>query len=105
MFDVGFMELLLVGVVALMVVGPERLPGLARSLGAWTGRLRTFVTSVKADIENEIKAEELKKILEVQQLANPLETIIEETKEGLGQVQKDVEGLESPISTSSKKND
>lgn len=84
MFEVGFMELLMVAVVALVVVGPERLPGLARTIGAWVGRARGFLGSVKADIDRELKAEELKRILEQQaKLANPLHEIIEETKASL----------------------
>ena len=58
MFDVGFLELLVVGVVALLVIGPERLPKLARTAGMWVGRGRRFVSSVKADIEQELKTEE-----------------------------------------------
>mgnify|MGYP002725675936 CR=1 FL=1 len=99
------MELLLIGVVALLVVGPERLPGLAKTVGAWTGRLRTFVGNVKSDIDRELKTEELKKVLEEQQISNPLESIIEETKETFGQVQKDVEEVESSINSATKKDD
>ncbi len=106
MFDVGFMELLLVGVVALLVVGPERLPGLARTAGAWVGRARSFVGNVKADIDRELKAEELKRILDQQaQIANPLEEIIEETKQSLGDVKKDVEQLEPLLQRDLKKDD
>ena len=97
------MELLLIGVVALIVVGPERLPGLARTVGAWTGRLRAFVGNVKSDIDRELKAEELKKILNEQQLSNPLESIIEDTKETFGQVKKDVDEVESAINAADKK--
>ena len=56
MFDVGFFELLLIGIVALLVVGPERLPKLARTAGMWLGRGRRFIGSVKDDIDREIKA-------------------------------------------------
>jgi sec-independent protein translocase protein TatB len=106
MFDVGFMELLLVGVVALVVVGPERLPGLARTTGAWLGRARAFVTSVKADIDKELKAEELKRILDEQaRLTNPLHEIIEETKQDLGGVKQEVERIETSLMAESKSPD
>jgi len=106
MFDIGFMELLLVGVVALVVVGPERLPGLARTAGAWLGRARAFVGTVKSDIDRELKAEELKRILEEQaRMANPLEQIIEDTKSPLKQVKKDVEAVETSINASINKHD
>ena len=78
MFDVGFWELALVGLVALLVVGPERLPKLARTAGLWLGRGRRMLSSVKAEIDRELKAEELKQILEKQAKSNPLETIFEE---------------------------
>ncbi|NEX21411.1 twin-arginine translocase subunit TatB [Thiorhodococcus mannitoliphagus] len=85
MFDVGFQELLLIGVVALIVVGPERLPKLARTAGMWVGRARRTLSSVKQEIDRELKAEELKQVLERQSLANPLDTILEETPQKVGQ--------------------
>ncbi|WP_058554372.1 Sec-independent protein translocase protein TatB [Thiohalocapsa sp. ML1] len=78
MFDIGALELVLVGVVALLVVGPERLPKLARTAGLWLGRARRAFMSVKSEIDREIKAEELKEILRKQAQSNPLESIIEE---------------------------
>lgn len=82
MFDVGFWELALIGLVALLVVGPERLPRIARTAGLWIGRARRTLGSVKAEIDRELKAEELRQILEKQAKSNPLETIIEESDEG-----------------------
>lgn len=63
MFDIGFWELSLIMVVALMVIGPDRLPGLARTAGLWFGKAQAMVRSVKADIDRELSAEELKKSL------------------------------------------
>jgi sec-independent protein translocase protein TatB len=91
MFDVGFFELLLLGVVALLVVGPERLPKLARTAGMWLGRGRRFITSVKEDIDREIKADELRQILEKQKQNNPIHEIIEETRGSLDKVRSDTE--------------
>lgn len=85
MFDVGFQELLLIGVVALIVVGPERLPKLARVAGMWLGRARRTLSSVKQEIDRELKAEELKEVLERQSRTNPLETILEEPPKHPGQ--------------------
>ena len=53
-FDVGFFELMLIGVVALLVVGPERLPMLARTAGKWLGKGKQMISSVKADIAQEM---------------------------------------------------
>lgn len=78
MFDIGALELILVGVVALIVVGPQRLPKLARTAGLWLGRGKRALQSVKEEIDREIKSEELKEILEKQASIKPLESIIEE---------------------------
>jgi sec-independent protein translocase protein TatB len=84
MFDVGFFELALIGVIALLVVGPERLPGLARTAGAWIRRMRQFVGSVQKDIEQEIQAEEIKKTLEAAKAMQP-----DPLQAGLDYVKKD----------------
>jgi sec-independent protein translocase protein TatB len=59
-FDVGFSELMVIAVVALIVIGPERLPRVARTLGHLFGRLQRYVNDVKADINREIELEELR---------------------------------------------
>ena len=63
----GFTEMMLIGIVALIVIGPERLPGVARTAGKYFGRLKRFMTSVKADVEQELRADELRQILADQQ--------------------------------------
>ena len=67
MFDMGFTEMMLIGIVALIVIGPERLPGVARTAGKYFGRLKRFMTTVKADVEQELRADELREILAKQQ--------------------------------------
>jgi len=79
MFDVGFQELVMIALVALVVVGPERLPRLVRTAGLWLGRGRRILGSVKAEIDRELKADELKEILRKQAASNPLTTILEDT--------------------------
>lgn len=81
MFDIGAFELILVGVIALLVVGPERLPKLARTAGLWLCHARRSLTTVKQEIDREIKAEELKEILRKQAESNPLNAILEEDGE------------------------
>lgn len=61
MFDIGFTELIIVGIVALLVVGPERLPKVARTAGHLYGRMQRYVSSVKADISREVELDELRK--------------------------------------------
>ncbi|SEI78563.1 sec-independent protein translocase protein TatB [Azotobacter beijerinckii] len=63
MFDIGFSELLLVGLVALLVFGPERLPGAARTAGLWIGRLKRSFSAIKTEVEREIGADEIRRQL------------------------------------------
>jgi len=85
MFDIGFWEIALVGVVALLVLGPERLPKVARVTGMWIGKGRRFMSSVKGEIDRELKADELKRIIADQAKASDLYEITEEAREGLAQ--------------------
>ena len=88
MFDIGFWELAIIGVVALIVIGPERLPKVARTVGLWVGRMRGFVLSVKADIDHELRAEELKKIMAQQAKSSGLHEMFEETQEAIDELNK-----------------
>jgi len=78
MFDIGFSEVILIFVIALLVVGPERLPRIARTAGLWVGKMRGFVSSVKADIDRELATEELKKALAKQAAMPELEELVDE---------------------------
>jgi len=62
MFDIGFSELLVIAIVALIVIGPQRLPAVARTLGHLFGRMQRYVNDVKADISREMQMDELKKL-------------------------------------------
>jgi sec-independent protein translocase protein TatB len=62
MFDIGFSEIVVIGVVALVVIGPERLPKAARTMGHLFGRLQRYVGEVKADISREMELDELRKL-------------------------------------------
>lgn len=64
MFDVGFSELVLMAIVALVVLGPEKLPHAARVAGAWVGRIRRTVSNMQAEIEREVSAQELRERLQ-----------------------------------------
>lgn len=63
MFDIGFTELLLAGLVALVILGPERLPVAARIAGLWIGRLKRSFNSIKSEVEREIGADEIRRQL------------------------------------------
>lgn len=90
MFDFGFSELVLIGVVMLIVVGPQRLPKVARTAGHLLGRLQRYVSDVKSDIQREMQLEELKKLQQqVQQQAQDMESSVRDQvgslESGLGQ--------------------
>jgi sec-independent protein translocase protein TatB len=80
MFDIGFSELFLTGVVALVVLGPERLPKAARFAGLWVRRARAQWYSVKGELERELAAEELQRSLrETRETAKDIETQVRDT--------------------------
>ena len=77
MFDIGFSELMVIALVALIVIGPERLPRVARTLGHLAGRLQRYVSDVKADINREVELDELKKMRDsMQQAATGFESSV-----------------------------
>ncbi len=74
MFDIGFSELIVIAVIALIVLGPEKLPRVARTMGHLFGRMQRYVNDVKADINRELELDELKKLqASVQDTARSLE--------------------------------
>ncbi|WP_144392959.1 Sec-independent protein translocase protein TatB [Pleionea sediminis] len=87
MFDIGFLELTFVAIIALIVLGPERLPVAARTVGRWIGKARRTFNSVKSEIDRELQLDELKRQLAEQQQrmdqfmnARPLDDLTEETQ-------------------------
>ncbi len=69
MFDIGFSEMMVIAVLALIVIGPERLPRVARTLGHLAGRLQRYVADVKADINREVELDELRNMRDSMQQA------------------------------------
>lgn len=79
MFDIGFSEMMVIGLVALIVIGPERLPRVARTIGHLAGRLQRYVSDVKADINREVELDELRKMRDtVQQAATGIENSVQD---------------------------
>ena len=78
MFDIAFTELMVIGVIALIVIGPEKLPRMARTVGHLAGRLQRYVSDVKADINREIELDELRKMRDsMQQAAQEMQTSVQ----------------------------
>ena len=103
MFDVGFQELVLIGVIALIVVGPERLPKMARTLGLWSGKIRYYVNQVKNDIDREVRAQELKELLDKPAAElKDLSSVAEETKGALDEAKAAIETIPTDVSTANE---
>jgi len=106
MFDIGFSELVVIGVVALVVIGPERLPKTARTVGHLFGRLQRYVNDVKADINREMELDELRKLKsEMQGAAREFEQSVtsaaSEVQAGVRNVERDLnEAAATPASGS-----
>lgn len=81
MFDVGFSELCLIGLVSLLVIGPERLPKVARLAGFWLGKTRSMVASVKEEIKLELQAEELRQLFKEESGLEDVRHILDETSD------------------------
>jgi len=69
MFDVGMFEMIMIGVIALLILGPERMPEAARAAGRWVGKARGFITGIKADVASQMSVAEMN---ELRQLRNDL---------------------------------
>lgn len=98
MFDIGFSELLVIGVVALIVIGPQKLPRVARTVGHLLGRLQRYVADVKADINREIELEELRKMRDsMQKAASEMQSSVDaELNKTADELNKAVEGEKKP---------
>ena len=81
MFDIGFSELIMIGLVSLLVIGPERLPKVARLAGFWIGKSRSMVASVKAEIQQELQEEEIRQLLKEHVDINEFHSAINETSD------------------------
>ncbi len=94
MFDAGFAEVMVIAVIALLVVGPERLPEVAAKVGGWIGKAKAFVSSTKADIEREFEASEMKDILtEQKKEIEELRQMVSDTQEDFRSNVDDAKGL------------
>jgi len=93
MFDVSFSELIVIAVVALIVIGPEKLPKVARTLGALAGRMQRYVAQVKEEVNREVRFQEL------QQLQQEIQETVTKTKESIqSSVQESVDAIATDVS-------
>lgn len=90
MFDVGFLEISVIFVVALIVVGPEKLPGLARTVGQYVGKARRYADFVRREIENEVRNAELKEVAEKPAILNEIKDALTETSDSLKDTEQEL---------------
>ena len=112
MFDVGFWEILLIGIVGMLVVGPERLPEVARNVGKWVGKARRYVANVRRDFESELNNSDLRDLLGEQEAQiKELRGLVDQTKREIGgsvesltrDLERDVDDGASSTTTSTHK--
>ena len=93
MFEIGFSELVMVALVSLLVIGPERLPKAARLAGYWLGKTRAMIGSVKAEIQLELRAEEMRQLFKDESGLNEFQQLIDETNESVNSIQSSITSL------------
>jgi sec-independent protein translocase protein TatB len=95
MFDFGFTEMMIIAVIGLVVIGPERLPKVAKQAGQWLGKLRRYVDDVKSDINRQMELQELKNLqAEMTETAREVESSMQST---ISQVQSDFDEVQQSI--------
>lgn len=112
MFDIAFSELVLVSLVALLVIGPERLPDTIRTIMLWVGRIRRTFTNIKTEIEQEIGADEIRRQLhnesilkEFNESKNQIQTALEEADESLSDFKQSInDSVDGVSNTGAQKN-
>lgn len=97
MFEVGFSEILMVGLVALLVIGPEKLPKVARMVGFWVAKSKRMVAAVKEEINEEFQAEELRQSLKNKSGLNELQKLIDDTSNDLRSIKESISKPVEPL--------
>ena len=101
MFDVGFSEVVIIAIIALVILGPERLPKVARTIGFWVGKARRMVADVKTDIDREMRESEL---ADLRKLGDEISDVKNEFQSAAGKVADD-SGVESVVESIKKSAD
>jgi len=96
MFEIGFSELLMLGLVSLLVIGPERLPKVARIAGFWVGKLQKMVTSVKAEIRHELQVEEMRQLMQEQTGLDEYQQAIKAANESVADINASLQITSEP---------
>ena len=102
MFDFGMWEIAIILVITLIVVGPEKMPALARKAGLYVGKFRKFVSKIKNDINSEIEAEELKEQLSVKNEELLLSQTLDEAKSDIDEIKHEASKISNLSSNDNK---
>ncbi|MEE9334992.1 MAG: Sec-independent protein translocase protein TatB [Granulosicoccaceae bacterium] len=107
MFDVGFAEVMIIGVVALIVIGPERLPDVARKVGRWVAKIQRFIKGVRSDVSRELESGELKALIgdqkdQINELRGMVKDAQKDIEKSTSSVMKDAESSFSELENSVK---
>jgi len=104
MFDVGFSEIVVIMVVALVVIGPDRLPAVARTMGKWWGNMQRYINRIKMDVTTSMELEELRELeRKIKAEADALERAVQQTGSDINQEAKKLEKeLEQPAQDTPK---
>ena len=102
MFDFGMWEIAIILVITLIVVGPEKMPALARKAGLYVGKFRKFVSKIKNDINSEIEAEELKEQLSVKNEELLVSQTLDEAKSGIDEIKDETSKISNLSSNANK---
>jgi len=102
MFDFGMWEIAVIFVITLVVVGPEKMPALARKAGLYVGKFKKFVSKIKDDINSEIEAEELKEELSVKNEELVISQTLDEAKSGIDEIKHEASKISDLSSNTNK---
>ena len=102
MLDFGMWEIAVIFVITLIVVGPEKMPALARKAGLYVGKFRKFVSKIKSDINDELETEDLKEQLSIENEELVLSQTLEEAKSGIDEINHEASKI-SNLSSNTKK--
>jgi sec-independent protein translocase protein TatB len=109
-FDIGFTELVLIGIVALVVIGPERLPAVAKTAGQWIAKIQRFVRGVKTDLASELESGDLKKLIgdqreQINELKNMVTTAKKDFEVSSQSIVNDAKSKFDDMETSAKESE
>ncbi len=103
MFDFGFWEISIIAIITLIVVGPDKMPALARKAGLYVGKFNKFVRKIKTDINDELQADELKEQLSIKDEKSTLSQVLGDVKISVDKYKQEIK--KSPESTPQTKED